>query len=98
MEGRAAKGADDGPPVGAVGMNAPDAPIEIVAKTLVFQGAEHDAAVLEHDRVQGAADIEVADHFHVAAVVVHDKELEGDAESHVVAARHLEAVAVAGEY
>ncbi|MBI3823757.1 MAG: hypothetical protein HY289_13895 [Planctomycetes bacterium] len=84
--------------VGAVGMNAPDAPIEIGAKTLIFQGTEHDAPILESYRTQGARNVEVADHFHVAAVAIHDKQLEGNVESHVIAARHLEAIAIAGEH
>ena len=55
-----------GAPVGAVGMDAPDAPVQIVAKALVFQRAEHDAPVLEDHRVQGAGDVQVADHFQNA--------------------------------
>ncbi len=43
-----------------------------------LQRAEHDAAVLEDDRVQGAAEVEVADLLDVAAVVVHDEQLQGD--------------------
>src|SRR5262249_49404536 len=73
MKSRAPKGTHDGAPVGAVGMNAPDAPIQIGAKTLIFQGTEHDAPILENHRMQGAADVEVADHFHVAAAAIHDK-------------------------
>jgi hypothetical protein len=79
-------------------MNAPDAPVQVGAKALILQRAEHDAPVLEHHGVQGAGDVQVPDHFHVAAVVVHDEQLEGDVEPHVVPARHLEAVAVAGEH
>src|SRR5262249_40151288 len=98
MKGRAAKRTYERCPAGAVGMNGPDAPVQIGAKPLVFQRAEHDAPILENHRVQGAGDVEVADHFHVAAVVIHDKQLEGDVEAHVIAMRHLKAVAVAGEH
>ena len=28
--------------------------------------------------MQGAADVQMADHLHVAAVVVHDEQLQGD--------------------
>src|SRR5262249_55489594 len=66
-------------PVGAVGMNAPDAPAARVAQALRFEGAEEDTSVLEDDRVQGTADVEVADLLDVAAVIVHDEELHGRA-------------------
>src|SRR5690242_16682179 len=98
MKGGAAVGTYDGAPVGAIGMNAPDAPIQIGAKSLILQGAEHDAAILERHRMESAGNVEMANHLHVAAVFIHDKELEGNRESHVVAARHLEAIAVAGEH
>jgi hypothetical protein len=61
---------------------------------LRLEGAEQDAAVPEHDGVQRAADVEVADLFHVAAVLVHDEELVGDPR---IAARHLDLIARARE-
>ena len=45
-------GTDDRPPVGAVGMDAPDAPLGAIAQTLRFERTEDDATVLEHDRMQ----------------------------------------------
>ena len=65
-DGSAAQGqsADDRVPVGAIGMNAQDAPAGVVL-ALNFDRAEDDAAILEHDRVQGLADVQVADLFHV---------------------------------
>ena len=62
----AVEGADDRVPVGAVGMDAPDAPGDAAVQALRFERAEHDPAVLEDDRVQGAADVEVADLLDVA--------------------------------
>src|SRR5262249_4351619 len=67
--------ADDRPPVGPVGVDAPDAPAGAVAQALRFERAEDDPAVLQDDRVQGAADVEVADLLDVRAVVVHDEQL-----------------------
>src|SRR5262249_34822564 len=90
----AVQGADDRPPVAAVGMDAPDAPGDAAVYALRFERAENDPAILEDDRVQGAADVDVADLLDVAAVVVHDEELVGHAR---IAARHLELIARAGE-
>ena len=64
-------GAQDRPPVGAVGMNAPDTPATAVAHSLGFERAEDEATVLEDRGVQGAPDVEVADLLDVAAVVAH---------------------------
>ena len=64
------------------------------AQALRFERAEHDPAVLQDDRVQGHAEVQVADHLDVAAVVVHDEQLQRDVR---IAARRLEAVAVADE-
>ncbi len=86
------KGADDRVPVGAVGMNAEDTPAGIVF-ALDFKRTEDDAAILEHDRVQGLADVQVADLFDVGAVVVHDEQLQRPLRE----ARRLQAVAVADE-
>ena len=49
---------------------------------------------LRIDRVQGHAEVQMADHLDVAAVVVHDEQLQARLR---VALRRLEAVAVAGE-
>src|SRR5262249_31407106 len=58
MEGGFHKGAYERSPVTAVWMDAPEAPIQTGAKTsLVFQGTEHDAPILENHRMQGAADV-----------------------------------------
>ena len=47
-----------------------------VAQALRFQRAEHDPAVLQDHRVQGHAEVQVADLLDVAAVVVHDEQLQ----------------------
>src|SRR5262245_56127736 len=98
MKGRADKGTDDRIPVRPVGMNAPQAPRQRVALALVFERAEHDAPVAQHDGVQGRADIEMTDRFHVAAIIVHDKQLQVDVESIVGWPRRYETVAIAGEH
>src|SRR5262249_59469202 len=67
-------GAQDRPPVGAVGMHAPDAPAAAVAHPLRFECAEDEAAVLEDRRVQGAADVEMADLLDIRPVLGHDEE------------------------
>ena len=50
----------------AVGMDAPEAPQDRVAQPLRFQRAEHDPAVLEDDRMQGHAEVQMADPLDVA--------------------------------
>src|SRR5262249_46848457 len=87
-------GAEDRPPVGAIGMNAPDASLAAVAQALRFERAEEDAAVLKDHRVQGAADVEMADLLDIPAVVVHDEELHGRTTS---LPGRCQAVAVADE-
>lgn len=77
MKGRGEKGADDRVPVGAVRMNAPQAPRQVVASALIFESAEHDPPVAQHNRVQRGANVQMADEFHIAAVVIHDKQLQG---------------------
>ena len=58
-------------------MDGPDAPEVMAAQALRLERAEHDPAVLQDDRVQGHAEVQVADALDVAAVVVHDEELQG---------------------
>ena len=43
--------ADERVPVGAVGMNRPDRPVQRVAQSLVLQRAEHDPAILQDHRM-----------------------------------------------
>jgi hypothetical protein len=88
------KRADDRLPVRAVGMNAPDAPVDAAVQPLRLQRAEDDPPVGEHHRVQCAGHVQMADLFHVAAVVVHDVELQGVLR---VAARRFHRVAIRGE-
>src|SRR5262249_189079 len=64
-------------PVGAIGMDGPDTPQVMAAQALRLQRAEHNPAVLEDDGVQGAPQVQVADAVHIAAILVHDVELEG---------------------
>ena len=90
----AVQGTDDRLPTAAVGPNRPDAPGDAAVNALRFQRAEDDAAILEDDGVQGAADVDVANLLDVAAVVVHDVQLIGDAR---IAARYLDLIARAGE-
>ncbi|MBO93856.1 MAG: hypothetical protein CMI32_03015, partial [Opitutales bacterium] len=54
------EGADDGPPIGAVGMYAPDAPRYPAADALRLQAAEYHATVTQYDWVQGTGHVEVA--------------------------------------
>ena len=86
--------ADDRVPVGAVRVDAPDAPRDTAVNALRFERTEYDAAVLQYGRVQGAADVDVPDLLDVRAVVVHREELVRHAR---VAAWHLHLVAGAGE-
>ena len=72
------KALTSGPQLRAVGMDRPDAPQVMAAQALRFERAEHDPAVLEDDRVQGHAEVQVADALDVAAVVVHDEQLQGE--------------------
>ena len=76
MERIAIEGADDRPPIAAVGMDAPQAPLKRAAQPLVLKAAEHDPPILEHDRMQGRAEVQMADLFDVVAVLVHDKQLQ----------------------
>src|SRR5437016_4111643 len=91
---RAVEGADDRFPARAVGVDAPDAPVDAAAQPLRLQRAEDDSAIGEHDRVQSAADVEMADLLDVAAVLVHDIELERILR---IASRRLDPIAVTGE-
>src|SRR5207249_4955795 len=96
VQGAAAAGerATDRFPVGAVRVNAPDAPGDAVAISLRLLRAEDEAPVLEDDGMERPGDVEVTDLFHVAAVVVHDEQLQGLLRG---AAWCLERVAVADE-
>src|SRR5262249_32787552 len=72
----AMKGADDRLPVGAVWVNAPDAPVDAAVQTLRFERAEDDAPVSQHDRMQRPGHVEMADLFDIATVLTHDVELQ----------------------
>ena len=77
LAARRAEGAGERTPVGAVGVNGPDAPLLVAAQALRFQRAEHHPAVLEGDGMEGAAEVHRPDQLDVAAVVVHDEQLHG---------------------
>src|SRR6185437_9270999 len=81
MKGGADKGTDDRVPVGAVGMNAPQAPRQSIALALVLQAAEHHSAIAQHNGMQGTANVQMADRLHIATIVVHDKQLQVDVEA-----------------
>src|SRR5262249_13949118 len=97
------EGADERVPVGAVGMDRPNAPKDVTANALRLECAVHNPTVGQRDWMQRAGDVEVADLLQVRRVVVladafmavvHDEELEGD---RGVSLGRAEAVAVAGE-
>ena len=69
----------------------------MAAQPLRFERAEHDPAILEDDRVQGHAEVQMADALDVAAVVVHDEQLQGEGVGGVAGVGRLEGVAVADE-
>src|SRR5262249_55252764 len=81
MKGCADKGTDDRVPVRAVGMNAPQAPRQGIALALVLQAAEHHPAIAQHNGMQGTTNVQMTDRLHIAAVVVHDKQLQVDVEA-----------------
>src|SRR5262245_17102828 len=97
------EGADERVPIGAVGVDGPDAPKDVTANALRFKRAVHDSAVGQHHWMQCARDVEVADLLQVRRVVVladafiavvHDEELESNSR---VSLGGTEAVAIAGE-
>src|SRR5437763_2354225 len=88
------EGADDWSPVGAGGMDAPDAPQDRVVSALRFQRAEGNPAIPEDHRMQGAGDVQPAGLLYVGTVVVHHEQLQGNLR--IAARRHM-GVAVAGE-
>ena len=98
--GRAAgiKRTDQRRPAGAVGIDGPDTPEDVAADALGFERAEHDAAIGEHDGMERAAEVEMADFLDVRAAagvgVIHHEELQGDGG---VAFGGTEAVAIARE-
>src|SRR5438445_5604080 len=97
------KGTDEWVPVGAVRMDRPDAPKNVTANALGFERAVHDSAVGEHNWVQCAGDVEMADLLEVGRVlvradalvtIIHNEELQGD---RWIPLGRTEAVAIAGE-
>src|SRR5262249_35462287 len=91
------EGAEKRTPVRSIRMNGPDAPEVVAAQPLRFERAEHKPAVLQDDRVQGHAEVQVADALDIAAVVVHDKQLQCKRVRRVAGVDALEGVAVADE-
>src|SRR6185369_8040953 len=85
-------------PARAVGIDAPESPQNVAAQSLRFERAEHDASVREHDRMQGARDVEMADLLDVLSQtivrVIHHEKLQCDGG---ITFRWLESIAVAGE-
>ena len=67
---------EDRSPVGAVRMDAPQAPKDPYSQALRLQRAEQNSSVYQADGVQGHAEVEVPDQLDVAAVIVHDEQLE----------------------
>src|SRR4051812_32195 len=67
----------------------------MAAQALRFEGAEHDSAIFQNDRVEGHAQVQVADAVDIFAVVIHDEELQGQGARRVAGVGRLEGVAVA---
>ena len=95
--------ADQRSPIGAVGVNGPNAPRDTAANALGFERAEHDAAVGEHDGVQCTRDIQVPDFLEVGrgvvfcevgVTVIHHEQLQCD---NRVALGRAKGVTVAGK-
>ena len=84
-------------------MDRPDAPEDLAADALRFERAEHDPAIFEHDRVQRAGDVQMADLLEVRRVssspmlVSRSSMTKSCSAIGRVALRRAEAVAVAGE-
>ena len=89
------KGADDRCPVGAVGMDTPDAPHDRIVNALRFERAEQNASVSHDHGMQSAGDVDVAHLLDVGSVIVHHKQLQRV--PRIAAGRHMR-VAVAGEH
>src|ERR1043166_8689672 len=91
-------------------MDRPQAPEAMAAQPLRFERAEHDPAVLENDRMQRHAEIEIADAIYVGLPhprplsrrargvwVVHDEKLQSERVRGGTGGGRLEGVAIADE-
>ena len=91
---RILEGADQRRPLTAVGIDRPDGPQPPIAQSLAFIAREHDATIAQRHGMQGAIDRHGRDRRDVAAILVHDEELQrriGEALG------RRQAVAIAGE-